>query len=262
MLLLLGAYVYRRSNKRAAGDAPADSERMFPLVLLLFLGSGCAALMYEIIWFQMLQLVLGSSAVSIAVLLGTFMAGMCIGSLALPATSAAGAIRCASTRSSSWRSRASGLLMLVAMPLVQGIYTAIVGHGVPGLMLRGVFAAICLLPPTIMMGATLPAVARWVETTPRGVSWLGFFYGGNTIGAVFGCLIAGFYLLRVHDMPIATFAAVALSVPSRRPRSCWPLEPRATLVSAAAPAAASRRPPTAAPHRRAGRSTWRSDCRG
>src|SRR5207344_1358599 len=81
-----------------------------------------------------------------------------------------------------------------------------------GLLVRGLFAAICLLPPTIMMGATLPAVARWVETTPRGVSWLGFFYGGNTIGAVFGCLIAGFYLLRVHNMPTATFVAVALGV--------------------------------------------------
>ena len=66
----------------AAADAPT-AERWFPLVLLLFVGSGCAALMYEIIWFQLLQLVLGSSAVSIAVLLGTFMGGMCIGSLAL-----------------------------------------------------------------------------------------------------------------------------------------------------------------------------------
>ena len=63
-----------------------------------------------------------------------------------------------------------------------------------------------------MMGATLPAVARWVETTPRGVSWLGYFYGGNTIGAVFGCLLAGFYLLRVHDMPFATFVAVGLNM--------------------------------------------------
>ena len=48
------------------------------------------------------------------------------------------------------------------------------------------------------MGATLPAIARWVETTPTGVSWLGFFYGSNIAGAVFGCLLAGFYLLRVH----------------------------------------------------------------
>jgi spermidine synthase len=62
-----------------------------------------------------------------------------------------------------------------------------------------------------MMGATLPAISRWVETTPRGVSWLGFFYGGNTFGAVAGCLLAGFYLLRLHDVAVATYAAVALN---------------------------------------------------
>ena len=62
------------------------------------------------------------------------------------------------------------------------------------------------------MGATLPAIARWVETTPEGVSWLGFFYGGNIAGAVLGSLLAGFYLLRVHDTVIATFAAAALNV--------------------------------------------------
>ena len=204
----------------------------------MFLGSGCAALMYEIIWFQGLQLVLGSSAVSIAVLLGTFMAGMCIGSLGL-----ARYVR---------RSRhplriyavleiliaASGLLMLVVMPLVQGIYTAVAPHGFGGLLLRGLFAAICLIPPTVMMGATLPAVARWVETTPRGVSWLGFFYGGNTIGAVFGCLLAGFYLLRVHDMPFATFVAVLLNLAVAA--AAWTLariEPRTTPVAAGAPVA-------------------------
>jgi spermidine synthase len=64
----------------------------------------------------------------------------------------------------------------------------------------------------VMMGATLPAVARWVRTTPRGVSWLGYFYGANTLGAVLGCVLAGFYLLRVHDMPIATYVAVAINV--------------------------------------------------
>ena len=62
------------------------------------------------------------------------------------------------------------------------------------------------------MGATLPAIARWVETTPRGVSWLGYFYGGNLAGAVAGSLLAGFYLLRVYDMPTATAVAVVLNL--------------------------------------------------
>jgi spermidine synthase len=69
----------------------------------------------------------------------------------------------------------------------------------------------CLLPPTLLMGASLPAIARWVETTPKGVSWLGFFYGGNIAGAVLGCLLAGFYLLRLYDMPTATVVAVTIN---------------------------------------------------
>ena len=73
-------------------------------------------------------------------------------------------------------------------------------------------AAVCLLPPTFLMGATLPAISRWVKTTPEGVSWLGFFYGGNIAGAVLGSLLTGFYLLRVYDIAIATFVGIAINV--------------------------------------------------
>ncbi len=46
------------------------------------------------------------------------------------------------------------------------------------------------------MGATPPAIARWVGSTPSGVSWLGVLYGGNIAGAVAGCLLAGLGLNR------------------------------------------------------------------
>jgi spermidine synthase len=179
---------------------------------VLFIGSGCAALIYEVVWFQLLELVIGSSAVSMGVLLGTFMGGMCLGSLLLP--------RIVSRSPHPLRVYAFmelgigvvGLLLLVAMPLIGGVYTAWAGTGVFSLVVRSLIAAICLLPPTLMMGATLPAISRWVETTPNGISWLGFFYGGNIGGAVLGSLLAGFYLLRVHDSMIATFVAVAINV--------------------------------------------------
>src|SRR5216110_2228373 len=70
------------STKNQPGNIAA-SARFLPLLLLLFFGSGCAALIYEIVWSQLLQLVVGSSAVSLGVLLGTFMGGMCLGSLLL-----------------------------------------------------------------------------------------------------------------------------------------------------------------------------------
>src|SRR5205807_827496 len=83
--------------------------------------------------------------------------------------------------------------------------------GTAGLILRGVVAAVCLLPPTILMGASLPAMSRWVETTPNGISWLGLLYSANVAGAVAGCMLAGFYLLRVHDLAFATYTAAGIN---------------------------------------------------
>jgi spermidine synthase len=181
------------------------------LILLLFIGSGAAALIYEIVWFQVLTLVLGSSAVSVGVLLATFMGGMCLGSYLLP--------RVVSARHHPLRVYAFleiaigvfGVLLLVLMPLAGRVYTTWGGYGLTGFLLRGLVASVCLLPPTLAMGATLPAVSRWIETTPRGVAWLGFFYAGNIAGAVAGSLVAGFYLLRVYDVTIATFVAAAIN---------------------------------------------------
>lgn len=201
-----------QSENAAEPDAELEAgRRWLPALLVLFVGSGCAALIYEVVWFQLLQLSVGSSAVSLGILLGIFMGGMCLGSLLLP--------RYVSARHHPLRVYAFlelgigmlGVLVLFVVPWIGGAYTAIAGTGQASLFLRAIVAGICLLPPTILMGATLPAIARWVEATPSGVSWLGYFYGGNLAGAVMGCLIAGFYLLRLFDMPTATFVAVALN---------------------------------------------------
>ena len=195
-----------------ASPARPAADRALPWMLVLFVGSGCAALIYEVVWLQLLQLVVGSSAVSLGVLLGTFMGGMCLGSLLLPRLVPAGRHP---LRVYAWLELGialAGLAILLGAPAVGRMYAQVGGHGWSAILLRGLVAAVCLLPPTLLMGATLPAVARWIETTPRGVSWLGFFYGGNIAGAVAGCLLAGFYLLRVYDMHVATYVAVAINV--------------------------------------------------
>jgi spermidine synthase len=188
------------------------TRRWLPALLLLFVGSGCAALIYEVVWFQLLQLSVGSSAVSLGILLGVFMGGMCLGSLLLA--------RFISPRPHPLRVYAFlelgigafGFLVLFVVPLIGGAYTTIAGTGQASLFLRAIVAGVCLLPPTLLMGATLPAIARWVEATPAGVSWLGYFYAGNLAGAVLGSVLAGFYLLRLFDMPTATVVAVGLNV--------------------------------------------------
>src|SRR5206468_7865172 len=62
-----------------------------------------------------------------------------------------------------------------------------------------------------LMGASFPAIARWVEGTSKPIAWMGALYSANVAGAVVGCVVAGFYLLRVYDMAIATYAAVSLN---------------------------------------------------
>ncbi|MCC6242470.1 MAG: fused MFS/spermidine synthase [Gemmatimonadaceae bacterium] len=188
------------------------SPRVLPFLLLLFVGSGACALIYEVVWFQLLELVIGSSAISLGVLLATYMGGMCIGSLALPRFASASQHPLRLYATLEFSIGVIGLLELLAIPLIGKLYSPAVGHGALALALRAVVAMLCLLPPTILMGATLPAIARWVESSPRGISWLGFFYGGNIVGAVVGSICAGFYLLRVHDQAVATYVAATLNV--------------------------------------------------
>ena len=80
-----------------------------------------------------------------------------------------------------------------------------------GFLVRGIVAAACLLPPTLLMGATLPALARCVKASNYNVSRFGYLYAGNIAGAVFGCLLSGFYLLRNYDVTTATLVAATIN---------------------------------------------------
>jgi len=168
-IIVMESAVLDRDSAIGSSESIAGSRPMLPLLVLLFIGSGCSALIYEIVWLQLLQLVIGSTGRSMGVLLGTFMGGMCLGSLLLP--------RLISTRRHPLRVYALlelgigalGIGVLYAMPAISEMYNQMGGHGIGARMIVGM---ICLLPPTLLMGATLPAIARWVESSPNGVSWM------------------------------------------------------------------------------------------
>ena len=122
---------------------PKDPARFLPLLLILFAGSGFCALVYEIVWYQLLQLAIGSTAVSLGILLATFMGGLCLGSIGLP--------RLGWARQHPLRTYAFleagiaifGLLALFEIPLINRVYVAGAEHGLPGMLLRGLVAAVC-----------------------------------------------------------------------------------------------------------------------
>jgi spermidine synthase len=189
-----------------------DASRFLPILLILFAGSGCAALIYEIVWYQMLQLAIGSTAVSMGFLLAAFMSGLCLGSIGWPRLSRYAHVHPLRVYAALEAGiGVLGILVLFGVPYIDRAYIIGFQSGLSNEVLRGLLATICLLPPTFLMGASLPALSRWLEMDQRGVSWWGLLYGGNTLGAVFGCLLAGFYLLRLYNMATATYVAAAIN---------------------------------------------------
>ncbi|HWB53690.1 MAG TPA: fused MFS/spermidine synthase [Tepidisphaeraceae bacterium] len=177
------------------------------LVILAF-GSGCAALVYEVVWFQLLEFVIGSSAVSLSVLLSVFMGGTCLGSMF--------AMSFAERARSILRLYAAieltvaicGISILTVLPHING---PLLGFDGSHLAVRGALAAACLFPPTICMGAELPAVTHCFRDSRERLAWVSYCYAGSLAGGLAGGLLAGFYLLRVFDVNVATWTAIAIN---------------------------------------------------
>jgi spermidine synthase len=96
---------------------------------------------------------------------------------------------------------AIGAFALLSLPLLRHLDALYTWFGVPdtrlGLTaLRFACAALLLLPPTLAMGATLPVVARGLVTRDERLGrWSAWLYGANTLGAVLGAYLCGFWAL-------------------------------------------------------------------
>ena len=211
---------------------PAPSGRYFPLMLLLFVGSGCAALIYEIVWFQLLQLVIGSSAVSLGGvarhLHGRHVSSArCCSALRLARGASAARVREAGGGDRR-RWRAARRADAARRPALHGDAAAARRHRAPCGRQRASASAAHAADGRNAAGDRALGGRR----RRRASSWLGFFYGGNIAGAVFGCLLAGFYLLRVHDMATATLVGGRDQRRSSRAPACCCRSARRTAASA------------------------------
>ena len=208
----------RKKQRGAKAEAtPEKSDRVGPrssvheFLMVMFLASGSAALIYEVVWVHLLRLVIGASALSVGIVLASFMGGMFLGSLLfarfVPVTKhplrVYGLLEIGIG--------VFGLMMPLVLPGVRSIYVGLFGYGAAGIALRALIAALLLLPPTALMGATLPAIARRYSPGRRGMSALASLYAANTVGAVVGSLLSAFYLLASWDVWVATATAAALN---------------------------------------------------
>ena len=167
---------------------------------ILLFSSGLAALVYQTTWFREFRLVFGNSTYATAAVLAIFMAGLGVGSAVL------GRVADRKDAPLAWYGRLElGIAVSAAIsPLLilgaRHLYIALGGAVTLGLPLatavRIVLTVLVLGVPTFLMGGTLPAAARAVETAgDRGRRHLALLYGMNTLGAVTGVLLATFVML-------------------------------------------------------------------
>ena len=181
-------------------------------LLVLFFASGCAALIYETVWFYLVQLVVGASSMSIAVMLCAFMGGMALGSWLLPKAHAEG--RAPIPRRG--RARGGHRALRNRDPDRAALHPAGLSHARRTWRRRDHASRgrvlLVLTPPTMLMGATLPAIARRASSARQAAESVGLLYMANLAGGATGTLLAGFYLLRVYDTVIATAVAVTMNI--------------------------------------------------
>jgi hypothetical protein len=135
----------KRENGVSASEPPRRSIE--PALRLMFFLSGCAALIYEVVWFHLMRLVIGASALSVGIVLASFMGGMFLGSLLFPRYVSAARHP---LRVYAWLELgigAFGLAMPLLLPAIRHVYIGLVGYGSLGIALRSLIAAIMLLPP-------------------------------------------------------------------------------------------------------------------
>jgi spermidine synthase len=182
------------------GIPDAVNATLKMVVTAIFFSSGAASLILQVIWFKQLQFVLGSTTLSVSVTVASFFLGLSVGS----AFGGRGADVVARPL------RLYGFLELV-LALVSLAVTAFLSHWStwagwlsPMLDLDSaarmpliVFLSLATLSlPTILMGATLPFLVRFLTRSRTELAnQVGFLYGFNTLGAAIGTLAAGFILI-------------------------------------------------------------------
>ncbi|NIM16067.1 MAG: hypothetical protein GTO45_29040 [Candidatus Aminicenantes bacterium] len=184
--------------------------------MLLFLLSGLISLVFQVAWLKMLLLVFGNTVWAVGTLLTAFMAGLALGSWLFG--------RIADRTGSPLRLYGIlegfiglyGLLTLVVFAKLHVIYIPLYSLSGGDNMLMGFIkfflALIILLPPTICMGATLPLLARqFTRDVKSAGSGIGFLYTINTLGAVLGTFIAGFFLIPMLGLQMTVITAAVVN---------------------------------------------------
>lgn len=184
---------------------------MRAVLLPAFLLSGTAGLGYQIVWTRLFALGFGHEVPAMLAVVAGFFAGLAVGAILLDRAVSQ------SRRPALWY---AGLELCIAAWAVATVAIAPALHRLahdwlgpsPGPLRQWMLAFVAtwafLLPATAAMGATLPALDRFVAPFLRGGRAIGMLYAANALGAGLGALASAFWLLPRFGMRQTLFVLV------------------------------------------------------
>src|SRR4051812_46843021 len=191
--------------------------RRFPVVILLiFILSGAAALIDEIVWSRQLVLVFGNTTQAVSAILAGFFGGIAIGSFV--GGRIADRIRDPLRMYGLLELALAVVVVLTPLSfrfineLYSGVYPSLESSPAALALLRVTMAVLALSPATILMGATLPTLTRYLSRRATLADAFSRLYAANTIGAIIGTTLAGFVLIEVLGLSGALAVGAACSL--------------------------------------------------
>lgn len=190
------------------------------LILVLFFLSGASALVYETLWQRQMLLVFGASAPATTAVLTSFFCGIAFGSLIGGRMLRRHANALAFYAAAELWIGASALLLPFLLRRIESLYVALLQSSAAesqdtmlSFLARFAMAVSVVLPATLGMGATIPAMNRVLgEMKKRSVgASVGLAYGVNTLGAVLGGLVTGFFLIKTLGVQNSTYVAACMN---------------------------------------------------
>src|SRR5262245_26344893 len=185
-------------------------------ILLCFFASGFSGLVYQVIWVRELVLVFGATTFAVSTVLTAFMGGLALGSFYFGRRSERTK---QPLRLYALLEIGIGLyglavpfifatLPIVYQPLWRWLHLSFFSLSV----IRFFFAALVLILPTALMGATLPVLSTYYARERERIGLrVGSLYALNTFGAVLGAAATGFVMIPAIGMSWSTAVAAAIN---------------------------------------------------
>ena len=200
--------------KRASPIVASPSQRSLSLLVFLFglfFLSGFSALAYQIAWQRMLGAFAGSDSVATTMIVGAFLFGLGIGSLIAASFADRVSLRGALC-AFAFCEMGVGVFACFSRSVFYDLFLGQFAGLADKPLASSLMVILVLLPPTTLMGMSLPLLSRIVvDAIDRASARIGWLYGLNTLGAATGALLTGWVLIGTFGFAVTVYASAAVN---------------------------------------------------